>query len=48
MNLNVFLIAETPLYGNFLFCVSQDGLSEDLRVEMLLPGRKSYSRGLVS
>ena len=41
MNLNVFLIAETPFYGNFLFGVSQDGLSEDLSVQILLPGRKS-------
>ena len=27
MNLNVFTIPETLLYGNFLFGVSQDGLS---------------------
>ena len=30
MNLNAFLIAETPFYGNFLFGVNQDGLSKDL------------------
>ena len=41
MNLNVFLIAETLFYGNFLFGVSQNGLSEDLSVQILLPGRKS-------
>ena len=35
------LIAETPSYGNFLFGVSQDGLSEDDSVQILLPGRKS-------
>ena len=29
MNLNVFLKAEIPFYGNFLFCVSQEGMSED-------------------
>ena len=30
MNLNVFLKAEILFYGNFLFCVSQEGMSEDL------------------
>ena len=30
MNLYVFLKAEIPFYGNFLFCVSQEGMSEDL------------------
>ena len=32
--LKAFLIAETPFYGNFLFGVSQDGLSEDLREQI--------------
>ena len=41
MNLNVFLKAETPFYGNFLYGISQDILSEDLSVQILLPGRKS-------
>ena len=46
MNLKVILIAETPFYSNFQFGVSQDGLSEDYNIQILLPGRKSLSRGL--
>ena len=30
MNLNVFLKVEIQFHGNFLFCVSQEGMSEDL------------------
>ena len=40
MNLNVFLKAEIPFYRIFFF-VSHEGMSEDLGVQILLPGRKS-------
>ena len=32
---------EFEFYGNSLIGVSPDGLSEDVRVKVLLPGRKS-------
>ena len=41
MNLSVLLITETPFYSNFLLSVSKNGPSEDLRIQFLLPGRKS-------